>query len=278
MSFIQLDLHIQPVVTERPNQDLVYNESFLTEWQDFIGTPDWFQDLHNAASSISANTGSLCSMRLLSKSQEQYLFRQYNALKWGMNQNRKHHKRWDRYQSNLYDVRMVLHLANVKLCVNFLKKREWLLTEFDSHFSDCMLFLLKCIDKFDYSRNFKFSTYATWAMIRNFIRIAGAEKYDPHTFATEVPDRWFIEERDEVDSLRGKEAMDVIDSLSKCAPERENAVIRMIYGIGMAPMKLEDVGKHFGITKERVRQIKNSGLLRIRKHAKERYPHFAGVD
>lgn len=62
------------------------------------------------------------------------------------------------------------------------------------------------------------------------------------------------------DSLR----VDIERVLSTLA-EREADVIKLFFGIGVAhPMSLEDIGEQFGLTRERVRQIKDKAILRLR--------------
>ena len=54
-------------------------------------------------------------------------------------------------------------------------------------------------------------------------------------------------------------------SISALEP-RESEVLRLRFGLdGQEPMILEDVGKMFGITRERIRQIQNTALTKIRK-------------
>ena len=56
--------------------------------------------------------------------------------------------------------------------------------------------------------------------------------------------------------------------LCKCLdilPVREHDIIIMLFGIGMNPMSKQEVGDMFGIGVERVRQIKEKALDKIRK-------------
>jgi DNA-binding CsgD family transcriptional regulator len=58
-----------------------------------------------------------------------------------------------------------------------------------------------------------------------------------------------------------KEVRDALDSLK----EREKDVIKMHFGIGVdKPMSIEEIGEEFGLTRERVRQIKEKAIRRLR--------------
>jgi RNA polymerase primary sigma factor len=56
-----------------------------------------------------------------------------------------------------------------------------------------------------------------------------------------------------------------IDRSLSALTERQKDVIRYFFGIGMDhPMSLEDIGDHFHLTRERVRQIKDKALIKLR--------------
>jgi RNA polymerase primary sigma factor len=53
--------------------------------------------------------------------------------------------------------------------------------------------------------------------------------------------------------------------------ERERTILNMRYGLeGGSPQTLEEVGEHFGLTRERIRQIQEEALVRLRARMKER--------
>ena len=53
--------------------------------------------------------------------------------------------------------------------------------------------------------------------------------------------------------------------------ERQRGVIMLFYGINVKhPMTLEDIGEHFGLTRERVRQIKDKAIHKLRTAAKSK--------
>ena len=62
-----------------------------------------------------------------------------------------------------------------------------------------------------------------------------------------------------IESLRSE-----IDTVLKMLNERERNVITAFYGIGQPEMTLEEIGNKFGLTRERVRQIKEKAIRRLR--------------
>ena len=66
-----------------------------------------------------------------------------------------------------------------------------------------------------------------------------------------------------VESLRTE-----IDSVLKILTERERRVVTAFYGIGQPEMTLEEIGNKYGLTRERVRQIKEKAIRRLRNNTK----------
>ena len=62
-----------------------------------------------------------------------------------------------------------------------------------------------------------------------------------------------------IESLRSE-----IATVLKLLNERERNVITAFYGIGQPEMTLEEIGNKFGLTRERVRQIKEKAIRRLR--------------
>ena len=152
--------------------------------------------------------------------------------------------------------------------------------------SEGNLGLVKAIQKFDASKDVKFISYAVW-WIRNamqeFIKKRQAslniekeeEVLNKPLFSKGIPDsedEWIerrdvvlSDEEDEEKRELHKNQRKVIDTLMSKLCGREKAIIEKYYGIyGNKSKNLEELGKELGITKERVRQIKEQGLKKLR--------------
>ena len=52
--------------------------------------------------------------------------------------------------------------------------------------------------------------------------------------------------------------------------DRERDIVKKFFGIGVAEMTLEEIGDEFGLTRERVRQIKEKAIRKLRPNAKSK--------
>ncbi len=69
-----------------------------------------------------------------------------------------------------------------------------------------------------------------------------------------------------LDILTDKNLHDEIDGLLSILDERERRIIDGRFGLnGIKPMLLEDVGREFGVSRERIRQLQNSALAKMRQ-------------
>jgi len=219
---------------------------------------------------------------LLTKEQETYLFRQYNYLKYKASRLKERLRRArallardidevERLLAQANEVKNRLVRSNLRLVVNIAKRHVGGATNFFELVSDGNLSLMRAVEKFDYSRGFKFSTYASWAIIKNYARSVPAESVRLDRFMTgkekmlessrdlRLPEEEGVRELDE--SVR----QSIEQVLHKLSP-RERDVIERRFGLGGTgvPQTLEEVGRHFGVTKERVRQIEGRALDKLR--------------
>ena len=163
--------------------------------------------------------------------------------------------------------------ANLRLVVSIMKRRAADDGELFDLISDGNVSLILAVEKFDYSRGFRFSTYATWAITNNLTRgyvsdarrlqrfKTGCEPAILSTVDTHANPR--LEESDQ----RQREAQ--VEKLLKVLDERERRIISSRFGLQRAkePKTLEAVGAELGISKERVRQISVCAIQKLRQAA-----------
>ncbi len=251
-----------------PKPDFIWNDDFVKHWSEFILPMEGFDELLWMAKTRSWEIPSLCEMPLLSREQEQYLFRQFNALKYAAGKTR-YEAAFNRYMARSKDVKDVLHLCNMRLVVNFVKAQKLPSPEdFMLRVSDATMILINCIDKFDYGRGFKFSTYAVWAFRKTFLRLREvlAKESRMMPFSPDmIPDQGYEVDLDE--GVVCEEQKALLAELTEGMEPRTLDFIRRSLGTNGPKETLEEIGRSWGITKERVRQVKMKGLKELRQRA-----------
>ncbi|QDT56484.1 RNA polymerase sigma factor SigA [Caulifigura coniformis] len=246
-----------------------------------------------APAGLPAYLASLYSNPLLTREEEGYWFRKMNFLKFQASQiqskiDMSRPKSADldeleRLLDEANEVKNFLIRSNLRLVVSIAKKRLQPGMSFFEMVSDGNMSLMRAIEKFDYTKGNKFSTYSTWAIMKNYARSIPAEHTildrfrtgNEEVFAASADGRG-VQTVDETTNARQR---DVITSILGQLDERERSILLHRYGLqqGSEPLTLEEVGTRFGVTKERIRQIEARALQKLRKIAEEEKLDIPGV-
>jgi RNA polymerase sigma factor (sigma-70 family) len=214
---------------------------------------------------------------LLNKEQEQHLFRQMNYLKHQVKKLCDNFRRPDgavdaakvriedleaieRLQERVSQVKDLLISCNMRLVTSIAKRHTNQTDNFFELLSDGNMSLMRAVEKFDYSRGNKFSTYASWAIMKNFARSIPEEKNHKERYVTgreelfEVAPDIRTDEHELVSTA--EQAAHRVNRLLEHLSPRDREIVRLRAGLdGSEPKTLEEIGQQLGITKERVRQL-----------------------
>jgi RNA polymerase primary sigma factor/RNA polymerase sigma factor len=165
--------------------------------------------------------------------------------------------------------------ANLRLVVSIAKRHVSQTEEFFSLVSDGNMSLIRAAEKFDFARGFKFSTYASWAIIKNFARTIPDEFKQRDRFRTSTEEMFDTKEdyrpipmfEESAQQLREEQIGRILSKLD----DREQSIIKCRFGLDHSekPLTLKEVGAKMGVTKERIRQIEARALSKLRAAAQE---------
>ncbi len=227
---------------------------------------------------------SLYEVPLLGREQEMHLFRKMNYLKHQANKSREQvdpcrAKTADldvieRLQEESLAVKNQIIRANLRLVVSIAKRHVGPTNNFFELVSDGNMSLIRAVEKFDFSRGNKFSTYASWAIMKNFARTIPEENYRRDRFVTGHDEMFEAAADNRTDEHEYENALkrmqEAVKGMLGHLDDRERRIIISRYGLnGASEQTLEQLGRELGITKERVRQIESRAQDKLRKIANE---------
>lgn len=165
---------------------------------------------------------------------------------------------------------------NLKFVVSIAKKYRDRGVPFEDLISEGNMGLYHAAEKYDGRRETKFITYAVW-WIKNSINeiikdYASNNEINVDDFifdkkkSVEYHQELINEEfEEELNNIQSRN--DSVEELLKCLQERERKIVTMFFGLkGTKEMNLDEIGQSMSLSMERVRQIKDVALIKLKSN------------
>jgi len=274
-----MDYIDSPEFTKPNAQKTIYDDAPPVQRPDVSWYRPLMDDLVPSHARSLKNTGTV----LLTGAEERVLFLQYNYARWRVSQLQieigagepgedqardvlKWYRTAVRYREQIAETNLALVLAMAK-------RTRMSEVDFADLVSEGNMALLRSVDKFDCGRGFKFSTYACRAILKAFSRQGMKLSKYRQRFPTDFDPA--LEKSNHLETLRRQHEVEAANEVKHVVlnneadlTEVEQTVIHHRFGIDLPenqePLTLEQVGQIIGVTKERVRQIQNKALEKIR--------------
>jgi RNA polymerase sigma factor (sigma-70 family) len=234
---------------------------------------------------LPAHLARLCEARLLAAEEERDLFRAMNYVKYRVNVLRTQLdpakpdleliEKAETFLRIANRIRDHIVQANMRLVMSIVKKYVTPQYSFDELLSDGIVTLIQAVNKFDYDRGFRFSTYAYRSIARGAYRQIAVRHKDTARFSSAIDD---IETTDPERSVRqlfdtssGGKLDGVLDKMLSRLDRRERFIVRRRYGMGRSRKMatFQSMADKLGVSKERVRQLENRAVGKLRTMAAE---------
>jgi len=218
---------------------------------------------------------------LLTFEQEQILFRAMNLLRYRANCLRCRLSLKAPSAKMISEIRQMLALSeqiraqlvrsNLRLVSSISRKFSASHHDVDEFSSDGSMILLGAIDRFDYSRKFRFSTYATHSIQRHFFRAWRVRQRRKQRFPCTSAEILAEVAESSSDAPICEDPQFVVSQLLNVAAEilddREYQILMHRFGLngnGADARTLREIAVDLGVSKERVRQLQIKALEKLR--------------
>jgi RNA polymerase primary sigma factor len=227
----------------------------------------------------------LCETRLLTPEQERLLFQRMNYLRWRAQCEQSQLDPEKSSESDLIRIEGLLKASdwyrdwivrsNMRLVISIIKKFVNLNNRFDDLLSEGTMALIRAIDKFDYDRGFRFSTYATQVVRRSSYRSVMLKQKERMRIEASTSEMDLTLPADSrasgIDENRWQSMRNRLSAYLQHLDRREKLIIRARFSLGghrrvQTLQKLADV---LGVSKERIRQLEKRALDKLRDLANE---------
>jgi RNA polymerase primary sigma factor len=165
--------------------------------------------------------------------------------------------------------------ANMRLVMSVVKKFVTPQHSFDDMLSEGVFSLMQAVEKFDYSRGFRFSTYAYRSIARSAYRSVTSARKEEAQMTRDAED-WAFEHVDDRSSSPSSERVwsklrEATASMLDRLDRRERFIVRSRYALGShrKVKTFQYLADKLGVSKERVRQLEQRAVSKLQGMAEE---------
>lgn len=240
---------------------------------------------------LPAYLANLYTIPLLTAAGEAALFRKMNYLKYRANlcrvaldpdrSQRKLTQDLRRFLDAADRVRNQIAECNLRLVVSIARRFSSPQFSFEELVSEGNMILMKAIEKFDYSRGYRFSTYATHSVQRHFFRyFRTSKRRNTHEVAMTDEHLGDLSNDSGQDSgtleISDAQVGEILAQLDEQLDEREQYIIQERFGIGPSgtARTLQSLSQELHVSKERVRQLHHKAIAKLRKGLDHMFPEM----
>lgn len=205
-------------------------------------------------------------------------------------------------QSEIENLKKEMIEGNLKFVLSICKRYQNLGIDIEDLISEGNYGLLKAFDNFDWGKRIRFISYGKWwikqaifqllnensrtvrlpvNIIQNQSKIKDTEQASKELIEKNIihqkvdllssPDKinndiFIYSENDNADDLLDAQSKLELYKIIYCLDKREQNIIIKYFGLDCDPMNLEDIGEEMKLTKERVRQLKEVAIRKLRNN------------
>ena len=135
--------------------------------------------------------------------------------------------------------------------------------------------LMKAVDKFDFDRGFRFSTYAYRSITRRAYRQISSRQESARRFTHTVEEAATCQPEDSngrsASPAAWTQLREMLGKMLSCLDRRERFIIRRRYGMGRSQKAatFQSMANKLGVSKERVRQLESRAVGKLKSMGEE---------